>query len=32
MKLIYNANIKIIRKYCPNYLAAKYINPNYDGS
>ena len=32
MKIIYNASIEIIRKFCPNYPAAKYINPNYDGS
>lgn len=32
MKLIYNASIEIIRKFCPNYPAAKSINPNYDGT
>ena len=32
MKLIYNASIEIIRKWCPNYPDARYINPNYDGS
>lgn len=32
MKIIYNASIEIIRKFCPNYPAVKYINPNYDGA
>jgi len=32
LKLIYNMSIEIIHKFCPNYPAAKLINPNYDGS
>lgn len=31
-KIIYNASIEIIEKFCPNYRIVKNINPKYDGA